>query len=148
MMKNSSKPPSVLKIICKGLIACFLLWSLLSFMISTIAYVGEENSFNRNLTEQVNSCERYYYEKEYVELREYLLLYNAYDEVFASYWEIVDGYSDYMQYQQWMATPVERVPETAEMVQEYREKIIENARNCSFERNQKQLDIYAAEVSD
>lgn len=148
MTINPSRPPSIFKIVCKGLAAFFLLWILLYFMIYTIGFVADENGFNRNLAEQVDCCNRYYYEKEYVELREYLLLYDAYDETFDMYWEIVDGYCDYMQYQQWAATPADRVPESIGMMEEYREKIMGNAQNCSFAQNQKQLDIYAAEISD
>ncbi len=132
MIKN------VLKI--AGVFMCvFYLYTLGVVLLEGI--VDETNS--KNKADLVNACDTYYYEGEYGELRDYLLLYDAFDETFDKYWEIVDGYADYVQYEQWKATNG-----ADKKVEEYKQKVTSNYQNCQFETNKNVLKKYYEEIND
>jgi len=96
----------------------------------------------------IERCDAVYYEEKYSDLWHDLRLYDAYDENFDVYWEMVNGYRDYMQYKQWVTTPVDKIPESTEMAESYRKKVIENAENCKFDQNKKKLAAYAKEITE
>ncbi|MBQ9765283.1 MAG: hypothetical protein IJW18_03690 [Lachnospiraceae bacterium] len=146
MAKQKTNKPSILKIVLKAVAALFLLYMFVNIMIFTIFYMDEVGDYDDNLAYQVDGCNRYYYQKEYAELRDYLMLYNSYEDEFDMYWEIVDGYADYRQYLQWLQTPEDRVQGSSEMATMYKQRVIDNALNCRFEQNRAQLTKYAEEI--
>ena len=79
-----------------GIFMCALyLYTLGAVLIEGI--IDATNSDNK--ADLVNACDSYYYDGEYGRLRDYLILYDAFDKEFDKYWEIVDGYADYIQYE-------------------------------------------------
>lgn len=146
LTKKNNKKPSVFKIIVKLVLALFLLYIFLGLMIGMIYLINEDEYYDNNLAKQVDWCNRYYYEKDYAGLRDHLQLYDDYDEAFDMYWEMADGYSDYMEYKQWLVTPEDRVPGSSDMASYYRQRVIDNAANCEFEQNKGQLQKYAESI--
>lgn len=146
-MNRNKKQPTALGIIIKSLILSFLVFILGGIMIFTITYVfiGDYETSEADI---VNGCNGYYYEKEYGELRNYLLLFDAFGENYDMYWEIVDGYGDYMQYVQWSSTSEDDVSGSSEMAEHYRKKVEENVNNCKFSQNEEQLRVYLDEVNN
>ena len=145
--KSQIQPPKLSKLVLKALAVLFLLGMLVEIMIFTIGFVAEER-MGESAAEIMEWCDGYYYEKEYDELWHNLRLYDAYSPEFDKYWEMVNGYRDYMQYKQWATTPVDKIPESTEMAESYRKKVIENAENCKFDQNKKQLVAYAKEITE
>lgn len=146
MIKNGKQSPAPLKLVIKSLAVFFLLCMFLMNLKAMIEIFDEDILHKDNAAYVVNVCNRYYYEHDYARLREYLWLYDAYDECFDVYWEIADGYSDYMQYKQWSATPENRVENSTEMAEFYRKKVSGNVENCKFEQNREILKNFAEAV--
>lgn len=138
------KEPSALAITVKSLVLAGLLGILLMFMLYTISFVAEETGYANDKAWLNDRCNKYYYEKQYGELYDYLALYDLYaDEDFAIYWEMVEGYLDYRQYEMWAAVPEGEMKEKETKMAEYRQKIQDNVINCQFDMNRTQLEAYA-----
>ena len=96
----------------------------------------EDYSWDHNETNRIYGCDSYYYDHDYGNLRDYLTLYNLYDDTYAIYWESVNGFDDYEKYLMWNKT------DNIDKKNEYKQKVIDNADQCEFSKNQKQLNGY------
>ena len=64
------------------------------------------------------------------------------------YWEAANGYMDYSQYVQYQKA-VEKGNKDSEIyLEKYKEKVLENKRECRFEQNKEQLESYAKLVNE
>ena len=143
MRKNTSKP-SGFKITIK-LIAAFLLaylWLYIAF-----AMIGEIWEESKDKAEQdymlINWCDEYYYEKDYGRLLDYLKLYDAYDEKYDVYWEVVDAYTNYLEWEKWSKISEETFNDARAMEEMYYDKVMNASKNCRFSQNQKYIDDFA-----
>lgn len=90
----------------------------------------------------VNTLDEYYYEKQYGNLYDDLILFQAQDDMYDVYWEVMNAYIDVQEYRKWSKVPVERMEEAEQMAEKYRNKVIKNAQNPKFPQNQKYLDEF------
>ena len=95
---------------------------------------------------RIERCDREYYDKEYGELYNWLVLDDCKEEEFDIYWEIINGYLDYCMYRQWSNCDEDKLPGSSEKAEYYREKVIENANNVKFSLNAKRLEELAGKV--
>lgn len=147
-MNQKIKVPSfgtiALKIIGIFLIG-FVLYTLGSSMLEDVTYYRTEEE---DLAEKVRWCDRSYYERDYADLVELLTLYELRDEEFDIYWEMTDAYIDYEQYKQWKKSEVMGISGSDKRVREYEEKLRENAKNCKFGQNRRQIERYLEVLSE
>lgn len=136
------------RIVIKFCALGFILLMTILFMVFMVQYTAGEHEAGMNLADQMDAYEDYYREKNYSKLRDYLQLFDGYDESFDMYWEAVDGYADYMQYIQWSNTSEDDVEGSQEIARIYKEKVIKNAENCKFSENKKQLEGYVNSINE
>ncbi len=140
-MSTKKEFPIYLKLVIKALI--FLLGSFLwlMFVVSSVSmYIEEATDDYGTDAYNINRCDEHYYEKEYVELYEYLCLHEAYDEIYDVYWEVVNAYIDTQEYIKWSKVETTQMSEAADMQQYYKERVLKTAQNTKFPQNQKYLD--------
>ena len=142
MIKNNAKP-SYLKVAIK--VAIFLtgafLWLTTAYAIIEIE-AEEAGDYYGSDAYKVNQCNEYYYEKQYDELFDFMHLYEAYDERYDVYWEVMNAYIDLQEYYKWKSVSETDIEDAREMEQMYKEKVIERSNNPSFPQNQKYLDDF------
>ena len=143
---NNSKAPSVFKILIKIVIALIIGIILFGIGVSVLEEVADYNEDRGNMADKVRGCDRYYYDKQYGELRDYLMLYSLYGGEFDIYWEAADGFMDYQQYRQWLRAEKLQTPDAEKMTEMYRQKVLDRAENCVFPKNKKQMEAYALEL--
>lgn len=130
----------------KSLLATGLLFVLIVVVYSIIFGVVFGEYDDNDKADYVNWCNRYYYAKEYGSLLEELQLFNLYDEEFDIYWEITDGYRDYIEYEQWSSVTDEELPGSSQKAEEYRQKVIDDVKNCEFEANRERLQEFVDKI--
>jgi len=128
------------QIIVKLFVVILLISSILDIAKFSVNEVDEIIE-DKDLADVVEICDSYYYEREFAKLRETLILNAAFEDIFDKYWEAVNGYCDYMQYNQWKLTPSEEV-----ITSEYKQTVIDNYENLKFEDNKKILKEYCDAV--
>ena len=138
-----NKPPSVVRIIFK---LGFILLGIL-FWVSMFQVIWEEIIDTTDTATRVRYCDNYYYAKDYVELREELDNSGMEDQVFDKYREVVYGYNDYLQYVQYKKAVAAGHEESKERMEQYCQKVMDNANNCKFEDNKKQLQEYVDKLA-
>ena len=143
-MKKKTSKPSGLKIAFKIFLVFILAYSWLYGAFAMLESIWEEG---RDRYEQdymlVNWYDEYYYEKQYGELLDHMNLYDSYDEKFDVYWEVVDTYIDYLEWEKWSKISEETFSDAREMEKMYYDKVMNASKNCRFSRNQKYLDDFA-----
>ena len=138
------KKPSVLKILGK-LCLVFLfggIWILTGIMIVKMQFEEGTDYYNSEAY-YVNSCDKYYYEKKYDELFEYMHLYDTYGEKYDVYWEVLNAYLDLQEYLKWKKVPETIVFDAREMEKLYSDKVMYAKDHCRFSQNQTYLDDFA-----
>lgn len=90
----------------------------------------------------VNTLDEYYYEKDYGKLYDYMNLYEAYEDTYDVYWEVMDTYIDMKEYQKWSKVSDEQIKGAKEMMEMYQNKVIESAKTPTFPQNQKYLNEF------
>ena len=142
-MKRNMKKPSVVKMILKllfVLIAGFFWFSMALGMLWMAFEDGTD--YYESDAYIINSCDEYYYEREYAELLEYMNLYDAYDEKYDVYWEVMDAYVDLQEYKKWQKVSSEEIQDAREMEELYYNKVTKASKNCAFPQNQRYLDDF------
>ena len=107
-------------------------------------------------------CEEKYIDREFDSLHDYLNLYHLQGEDYGIYWEMVNGYEDYTIYMNYKSMeeqenisfsymgkydqPQEISFMTSQKIEEYRNKVLENAENVKYERNKRYLTEFAQKV--
>lgn len=145
-MNRQKMQPTKLRIIVKFCTLLLGLYLLITFMFFTVQYATGSYDVILTKAEQMDCYERLYKENNYSELRDALLLYDAYDEEFDLYWEAVNGYGDYMQYLQWEKSMNAKIEGSEEMVARYEDIVNNNFLHCEFEKNKSQLEAYVNRI--
>ncbi len=146
------------QIAIRSILVFFLTGFVGLLLLTMIGLLGESIWDKNNTSEYVRWCDGNYYSRKYSNLYTELTLYDLYDmEVYGVYWELMEGYLDYKTYLQWVeARDRGIVLETAEgdsgalieaKVEEYRQKVLDNAANCRYEGNRFDLEQWAAEIA-
>lgn len=137
-LKNKKKPPAVWKIVVKYIIVICLSIPVLSTMFGMYASVKEEEE-NLDKADLINWCNQQYYDREFADLSETLMMYRPDDNEFDKYWEIKNGYEDYLKWRQWDKAVTLNLEQSVEKEAFYRNKVNENVKNAKFEQNEKFL---------
>ena len=130
-------------------LAAALCLILFTFLVGTIILETiSENNMDKDSTTYMEYLDSMFYKQDYTGMREEMELFDLTGDEFATYREIVDGYTDYLDYEQWRMTSEEMVPGSGEKAEIFKKKVIENADNCQFSRNQKQLNVWKDAVTE
>lgn len=142
-MRRNAKKPSVFKMILKSIFVLGMATGWLFTAVSLVWMAFEEATdyFNTDAY-LINRCDEYYYEREYAELLDYMHLYDAYDERYDVYWEVLDAYVDLQEYQKWQKVSETDIEDARKMEEMYFDRVKEAAKNCHFPQNQKYLDDF------
>ncbi len=142
-MRRNAKKPSVFKMILKSI---FVLGMAIGWLFTAVSLVWmafeEATDYFNSDAYLINRCDEYYYEKEYAELLDYMHLYDAYDEKYDVYWEVLDAYVDLKEYQKWQKVSETDIEDARKMEDMYFDKVKAAAKNCHFPQNQKYLDDF------
>lgn len=134
------------KIVIK--LAAVLLLLFFWYMLAGTALreLVDYNDVVHNKALSVRICDTSYYEGQYGNLREFLQMEDLEGADFDLYWEAVNGYEDYQMYRQYTKAYAAGMEEAEEAAESYGQKVLENAENCMFDGNRKQLEKYAENV--
>jgi len=141
------KKPSVLKNVLKAFLVLFLAANWLYMAISLVFDAYEESTdYYKSDAGRINQYDKYYYEKRYDELYNYMHLYDSYDEIYDVYWEVLDAYVDSKECLKWRNVKESQIEDAREMEKYYYDKVEEAAKNCRFPQNQKYLNSFVESV--
>ncbi len=138
---NRQKIPSTSVLVIKGMFVVCLVMIMVSAILAMMTSDVEQVEYTEEQTRIIHECDQFYYEKQYGQLREYLYTNKLYDEPYDVYWEMVNGYADYIEY----VTYKKGI--NLHKTEEYKKKVIQNADRCRYEKNQKELDRLKRVVS-
>lgn len=141
---NDSIGRLTVKICIKAVLLFVISFSLFMTLIITLGNIfGSKYKYNTSKAEIIGMCNRSYSDRNYGDLYDILLLYDAYDDQFDVYWEMVDGYNNYIEYVKWSEADAKGVADAAVMASSYKEKLKECIDNCTSDRNKKELEKFA-----
>ncbi len=138
--------PSMADMIAKVIVILILGGMYICLALVALDEAADYDFADNNMTRYTSGCDEYYYTKKYGQLLGYMKLYDLYKPEFDKYWEIVDGYGDFLQYEQYERAEEMGMEGASEQVAYYKEKLAENAKNCKFPENQERLDEFVSEV--
>ena len=138
---NRQKVPSTPVLLIKGMFVICLVMIMISAILTMMTPDVEQIEYTEEQSRIIHECDQYYYEKQYGQLREYLYSNKLYDEPYDVYWEMINGYADYIEY----VTYKKGI--NLQKTEEYKKKVIQNANRCRYEKNQKELDRLKRVVS-
>lgn len=136
------KTPPIWKIIIKTCITLFVIYCFLAFTAFTIHFFAESSFEATDEAQTIRYCDTYFYEKDYLSLYSELYMKALYDEKYDMYWEAANGYMDYSQYIQYQNAVKKGIKDSEIYLEKYKQKVLENERDCKFEQNKKQLEEY------
>lgn len=140
--KEKMKQPSLLKMIFKIIVIFLILlfwYTLARFALKKIEQI---NDFRYNEADWVSMCDYEYYNKNYGMLKDTLMMRNSQEPEYDVYWEAVNGFEDYQMYLQYTKAAAAGMEDAVKIAEEYKQKVIKNAKNCVDSRNLKQLEKY------
>ena len=104
-----------------------------------IAVIAEDSvDYREDMAAMIDSCNRYYYARQYGNLRDELTSFDLYSEDFDKYWEICDGYEIYLRCVEYGAIDGQET-----RAAEYEEQLARMASECVFEENARYLSKLA-----
>lgn len=118
--------------ICLCLVLGLLLWDLLAVFLDQ----ASEGVWEKDTGRMVSICDRYYYDRNYSDLREQLELFDLYGTEFGKYWEAVEGYQDYLNVLQWTRAEEMGLPQSQGQAVFWRQKLESLARQPEYAENQ------------
>ena len=122
----------------------------LLLLISSISILIEERKSEmefHNDFEYISWCDRLYYNRDFSGLLGELRLYELQGETYDIYWEAVNAYQDYLKWHSWhQSLSSKSLKNAVSMEKEYRGRVIENAKSCRNEQNQKLLNSYVEQL--
>ena len=120
------KKPSTAKLVIKTIIAVIIGLFFIMTAFSAIAAISEDFvDYGDDTAAMINSCNRSYYEKDYSELRDTLILFELYDDDFDKYWEICSAYEQYVFCRQYSF-----VEGGADQMDYHRDRLLEMTLRC------------------
>lgn len=131
-MKKTS--PVIWKFVLK--IVGILILALLFFnLLFGVLDMVRDDDWTADTGRMVSICDREYYDRDFADLREFLELYELYSPEFDMYWEIADGYEDYLLWRQWERAAQMKLPNGEEQAARYAQKLRENLQANRFAPN-------------
>ncbi len=88
----------------------------------------------------INWCEEYYHERDYAQLYDFLTLYDLYEDCYDVYWEAVNGYEAFIQYDQWHKAAQLGIDGAEQEAQSHYKALEDLARNPEFSQNSRILN--------
>ena len=146
-MKSKIKTPPFWKLILKFIVVLFICLFWLATGHVWLEMIRDRTDYYYNKADVRRSCDYYYYDKNFGALREMFTLYDLQEEEFDIYREAVKCFEDYQDYRMYENAAAAGVEGAKEMAEQYRAAVLENADNCAFDRNQKDLDSYVDNIS-
>lgn len=143
---KGKKKVSVCFVIIKSVFVLFMVWTMVTISVHALKSVAEYTDYTYNEAERVKQLDRYYYDGDYASLWKTLLMWRMYDEKYDLYREAADGFTDYQNYLQYKKASDNGMQKAREPAGKFRLKVLENAENCRFESNRKQLEEYARKI--
>lgn len=126
-----------------------ILFDMIFFTVKlTIENIIEDRQYGERSKKQINLCNDSYYDEDYNELWEHLRLYDLYSEDYEVYWEMTRGYRDYQTYQVYKNAKEVNVPGCDMLCEDYKEKVLTNAKDCQYKENQSRLEIYCTQIQE
>lgn len=134
-----------------GILWKLLLIAFLSLFLYTMVQVSAEmiidyNKENMNQADAIERCDGYYYDRDFAGLRETMILYDLYDEIYDKYWEVVDGYEDYQYCLQARRALAMGDIQYMDKAEAYEDLVLSNAKNCKFSDNQNILQEFVEAI--
>ncbi len=114
------------------LVLALILWGVLAMFLDQVS----EGTWEKDTGRMVSICDRYYYDRNYAELRDELELFDLYGEEFGKYWEAVQGYQTYLNVIQWSRAEKMDLPEAQGQTEAWREKLEALAEQPEYGENQ------------
>lgn len=142
--KRAEKPAAWWRVALKMLLVCIILYNLIMIAFFSVEDVSQ-GELNKRKLDNIEACDHYYYKRDFAGLRETLTLRRLYGEDFAVYWEIADGYDDYVDWLQWSKAEKINLPKSSEKAEYYKNKVHENAENVEFPQNAAPLQELAGQ---
>ena len=134
--------PSTEKLVIKTIIAILIGGVLFLFSTALIYGLSEDFvDYGDDTAAMINNCNRYYYEKQYGELRDSLTLWGLYSEDFDKYWEICDAYELYIQCYEYAG-----LPDGHDKLSILQAELGNRSRQCRFAENQNKLEQFHNDV--
>ncbi|MDD6482216.1 MAG: hypothetical protein PUF65_08155 [Lachnospiraceae bacterium] len=130
----------IIGIVWKSVLVLYFGMLFYTMIKISVEMIVDYNQDHYNQAESIERCDYDYYNRNFGGLRETLTLNHLHDEIFDKYWEVVDGYEDYVNYVTWQRAANQGVEESSTQVENYRTAVIENSKNCKFSDNQEILD--------
>ncbi len=140
MRKNTN--PSVAAVAVKLLLGILFLIFLAAGIVGAIE-LNWEGDWKSDTARMVAICDEDMHERDYAGLRETLRLWDLYDPAFDRYWEIVDDYDDYLGWVQWSKSGAASLPDSEEIANSYRLRVLYRAANPAFLENAAILQQWA-----
>lgn len=141
-MTKQVKMPSLGKLTLKTIIAVVIAMLLFLFGAATISIISEDFvDYGDDTAEMINNCNRYYYNKEYGDLRDSLDLWGLYSEEFDKYWEICDAYELYVECYEYAG-----LEDGTDKVKLLQAQLGTMAQQCRFAENQNRLNQFYSDV--
>ena len=139
---NEHAQVKLIPFLIKLLVSFLIIFTIYQFITMKIEDAWDDARFN-STEQRLESCDRYYYDRDFERLYDQLCLFELYGEEFDLYWEAVDGYWDYLQYTMWKGAYEQgQLAEAEEKMQSFRDKVCRNAEQCEFKKNQRLLNGY------
>ena len=133
----------VLKLIA-SLIVLMMIWASIDILVSDAIDDAKYDSTSFRL----EMMDQDFYDRDFDSIFDTLTLYDLTSEEYDQYWELIDGYQDYLRCKAWCKCgDSELFADAPARAEEYRKKVQENASSCEFERNRRVFLGYEEEVA-
>lgn len=139
MKDKQPQVPSVCTLIVKSVAVLIIGYFLVGGLWFTVVSVSESES-ELSKTDGLNWCEEDYRKRNFADLYDTLTLYNLYDECYDVYWEAVNGYDVFVEYEQWKQAAGLGVDGAEQEAQSRYETLEKMAQNPEFSQNAKILN--------
>lgn len=134
LLGRKNTKPSVVVVAVKLLLGILCLLFLVALIVGAIES-NWEGDWKSDTARMIAICDEDLHERDYAGLKETLQLWDLYDPAFDRYWEIVDSYDDYLGWVQWSKAGAASLPDSGEIADSYRLRVLDRAANPAFGEN-------------
>lgn len=142
--KKKYAPSMIGKII--GIILCSFVLILLFAGTKALVTHRFEREYLNDRSNQMKSCDRSYHDRKFAALYQTMDLYVLRGGDYDVYDEILEAQMDYIDYCSFTGLARQGVEGAEERVEELRQKILQNAKNCRNSSNKKLLEEYCGKI--
>ena len=142
--KKKNQKPTAFLLTVKTLIAVALGVFFVMIALAEVAVIAEDSvDYREDVAAMVDSCNRYYYARQYGNLRDELTSFDLYSEDFDKYWEICNGYEIYLRCLEYASLDGGEAKKA-----EYETKLSAMVSDCKYEENARYLSKLADSLHD